>query len=56
MEVVEWSARLARFVSSSTPTSAIIYDAYTSIINNKKKNKKFSIVFIINYRLADFGK
>ena len=27
-------------VSSSTPTSAIIYDAYTSIIKKKKKKKK----------------
>ena len=41
MEVVEWSARLARKTSvlSSTPTSAIIYDAYTSI--KKKKNELF---------------
>ena len=34
MEVVEWSARLARKRTSSMPTSAIIYDAHTSI---KKK-------------------
>ena len=27
-------------VSSSTPTSAIIYDAYTSLIKKKKKTKK----------------
>ena len=27
-------------VSSSTPASIIIYDAYTSIIKNKKKRKK----------------
>ena len=38
MEVVEWSARLARktSVSSSMPTSAIIYEAYNSIIKKKK--------------------
>ena len=27
-------------VSSPTPTSAIIYDAYTSLKKNKKNNKK----------------
>ena len=38
MEVVEWSARLARSVSSSMPTSAIIYDAYTSTITQEEKS------------------
>ena len=30
--VVEWSARLERKRAFRVPTSAIIYDAYTSII------------------------
>ena len=35
-------------VSSSTPTSATIYDAYTSIIKKKKKKKKlYSVVFVL---------
>ena len=33
-------------VSSSTPASAIIYDAYTSIIKHKKKKKKNTIAFL----------
>ena len=39
MTLVEWliSSGLETSVSSSTLTSAIIYDAYTSIIKNNKK-------------------
>ena len=32
-------------VSSSTPTSAIIYDAYNSILKKKKKKKEIRVVW-----------
>ena len=35
-------------VSSSTPASAIIYDAYSSIINNKSKKNASQSIFFLN--------
>ena len=42
-------------VLSSMPTSAIIYDAYTSIIKNKKKQKKTKVYWKVTV-CADISK
>ena len=41
-------------VSSSTPASAIIYDAYTSIIKKRKKKKKLGLLVVKKFSLPGF--